>query len=188
MQPRPRRIAVGTFDGVHLGHGEVIRGADTVVTFEPNPVAIVARRRAARCYDRSSARPSSMGDLGVQEFVVIRFDQEFAARSAAELHRRRPCRALHAEHVSVGENFRFGHKAAGDEELLRADHALRARAWRYLLEVDGEVVSSSHIRGLVWRRGEYADKLLGAPFTVAGGRSRRRAGTMPGFPTANLVP
>jgi riboflavin kinase/FMN adenylyltransferase len=96
---------------------------------------------------------------------------------------------LQAEHVSVGENFRFGHKAAGDQALLRADARFETRVVA-LLEVDGEVVSSSHIRGLVLGGAvEYADKLLGAPFTVAGevvlGDQRGR--TL-GFPTANLVP
>ena len=89
----------------------------------------------------------------------------------------------------MGENFRFGHKAAGDDELLRSDRRFETRVVD-LLEVDGEVVSSSHIRGLVLGGAvEYADKLLGAPFTIIGevAHGDKRGRTL-GFPTANLVP
>ena len=96
---------------------------------------------------------------------------------------------LHATHVSVGENFRFGHRAQGDPDLLRADGRFEVRVVE-LLEIDGEVVSSSHIRGLVLGGAvEYAGRLLGAPFMVTGevvhGDERGRS---LGFPTANLVP
>ncbi|MGZ6673403.1 MAG: riboflavin kinase, partial [Solirubrobacteraceae bacterium] len=189
VQPRPRRIAVGTFDGVHLGHREVIRGADTVVTFEPHPAAIVAPGGAPRLLTTLERKAELMDDLGVQEFVVIPFDADFAGRSAQSFIDDVLVGTLRAEHVSVGENFRFGHKAAGDDELLRADSRFETRVVD-LLEVDGEVVSSSHIRGLVLGGAvEYADKLLGAPFTVAGevAHGDKRGRTL-GFPTANLVP
>ncbi len=97
--------------------------------------------------------------------------------------------ALGATHVSVGENFRFGHKALGEAELLSADERFQTRVVE-LLEVDGEVVSSSHIRGLVLGGAvEYAGHLLGDPFTLAGevvhGDKRGRE---LGYPTANIVP
>jgi riboflavin kinase/FMN adenylyltransferase len=97
--------------------------------------------------------------------------------------------ALGATHISVGENFRFGHRAAGDTALLLADDRFTTRVTP-MLEVDGEVVSSSHIRGLVAGGAvEYADRLLGAPFQV---RSEvvdgdKRGRTL-GYPTANMVP
>ena len=97
--------------------------------------------------------------------------------------------ALRATHVSVGENFRFGHKAQGDPAMLEADARFATRVVP-LLEVDGEVVSSSHIRGLVFGGAvEYADRLLGAPFTVTGEvvHGDQRGRTL-GYPTANLVP
>ena len=189
VEPRPRRVAVGTFDGVHLGHREVIRGADTVVTFDPHPAAVVAPGGAPRLLTTLQRKTELIADLGVDELVVIRFDAEFAARSAQSFIDDVLVGTLNATHVSVGENFRFGHKAAGDQALLRADDRFQTRVVP-LLEVDGEVVSSSHIRGLVLGGAvEYADKLLGAPFTVAGevvlGDQRGR--TL-GFPTANLVP
>jgi riboflavin kinase / FMN adenylyltransferase len=188
-EPRPRRVAVGTFDGVHLGHREVIRGADTVVTFDPHPAAVVAPGGAPRLLTTLERKTELIAELGVDELVVIPFDAEFASHSAQSFIDDVLVGALRAEHVSVGENFRFGHKAAGDTALLRADERFETRVTP-LLEVDGEVVSSSHIRGLVLGGAvEYADTLLGAPFTVSGEvvQGDRRGRTL-GFPTANLVP
>jgi len=96
---------------------------------------------------------------------------------------------LGARNVAVGENFRFGHKAAGDAELLRAQTAFRTRVAR-LVELDGEIVSSTQIRALVAAGDvESANRFLGAPFQLRGpvtqGDQRGRA---LGYPTANLVP
>ena len=98
--------------------------------------------------------------------------------------------ALGATQVSVGENFRFGHRAQGDPELLRADERFETRVVP-LVEVDGEIVSSSHIRGLVAGGAvEYAGDA--ARRAVRDRRRGRRtatsAGATLGFPTANLVP
>jgi riboflavin kinase/FMN adenylyltransferase len=189
VQPRPRRVAVGTFDGVHLGHREVIRGADTVVTFDPHPAAVVAPGGAPRLLTDLERKTELIAELGVEELVVIPFDRGFAAHSAQSFVDDVLVDTLRAQHVSVGENFRFGHKAGGDAELLRADERFETRVVP-LLEVDGEVVSSSHIRGLVLGGAvEYADTLLGAPFTLAGEvvKGDQRGRTL-GFPTANLVP
>jgi riboflavin kinase/FMN adenylyltransferase len=189
VQPRPRRIAVGTFDGVHLGHREVISGADTVVTFDPHPAAVVAPGGAPRLLTTLERKTELIADLGVEELVVVPFDEEFASHSAQSFVDDVLVGRLRAEHVSVGENFRFGHKATGDVALLGADDRFDTRVVA-LLEVDGEVVSSSHIRGLVLGGAvEYADTLLGAPFTVAGEvvQGDQRGRTL-GFPTANLVP
>jgi riboflavin kinase / FMN adenylyltransferase len=189
VEPRPRRVAVGTFDGVHLGHREVIRGADTVLTFEPHPAAIVSPAGAPRLLTPLQRKAELIAGLGVQELVVVHFDREFASRSTESFVDDVLVSTLRAEHVSVGENFRFGHKAKGDTQRLLADDRFETRVVP-LLEVDGEVVSSSHIRGLVLGGAvEYADKLLGAPFTFSGevtlGDQRGR--TL-GFPTANLLP
>jgi riboflavin kinase / FMN adenylyltransferase len=96
---------------------------------------------------------------------------------------------LQATHVSVGENFRFGHGAAGDTEMLEADPRFQTRVVP-LVEVEGEVVSSSHIRGLVSAgEVELATRFLGAPFQIRGEvvTGDRRGRTL-GFPTANIVP
>jgi riboflavin kinase/FMN adenylyltransferase len=189
VQPRPRRVAVGTFDGVHLGHREVIAGADTVLTFEPHPTAVVQPGAAPRLLTDLRRKAQLVGSLGAQELVVIPFDREFAARSARQFVDEVLVGTLGATHVSVGENFRFGHKAAGDADLLAADDRFQTRIVQ-LLEVDGEVVSSSHIRGLVLGGAvEYAGHLLGDPFTLAGEVVHGdRRGRELGYPTANLVP
>ncbi len=186
---RPRRVAVGTFDGVHLGHREVIAGADTVLTFDPHPTAVVRPAAAPRLLTDPERKARLIASLGVQELVVIPFDAEFAARSAQDFLDDVLGGALAATHVSVGENFRFGHKARGDTELLLSDARFATRVVQ-LLEIDGEIVSSSHIRGLVLGGAvEYAGRLLGDPFTVTGvvahGDERGRE---LGYPTANLVP
>jgi len=189
VDPRPRRLAIGTFDGVHLGHREVIAGADTVVTFDPHPAAVVAPSGVPKLLTNLERKSELIATLGVDELVVIPFDRDFAAHSAREFVDDVLVGTLGATSVSVGENFRFGHKAQGDAGLLRADGRFEARIVP-LLEVDGEVVSSSHIRGLVLGGAvEYADTLLGAPFTMAGpvAHGDKRGRTL-GFPTANLVP
>jgi len=187
--PRPRRVAIGTFDGVHLGHREVIGGADTVVTFDPHPQAVVAPGTQPRLLTTLDRKAELVASLGVEELVVIPFDGAFAERSAQDFVDHVLVERVAATHVSVGENFRFGHKAQGDVALLGADERFETRVVP-LLEVDGEVVSSSHIRGLVAGGAvHYADELLGAPFAVDGAvqHGDKRGRTL-GFPTANLVP
>ena len=189
VEPRPRRVAVGTFDGVHLGHREVIRDADTVVTFQPHPIAVIQPDAAPRLLTDPDRKAQLIASLGVQELVVIPFDRQFAARSALDFLDDVLVGSLGATHVAVGENFRFGHKAQGDTELLRSDTRFQTRVAE-LVEIDGEIVSSSHIRGLVLGGAvEYAGRLLGDPHTVAGevvhGDERGRE---LGYPTANLIP
>jgi riboflavin kinase/FMN adenylyltransferase len=189
VQPRPRRMAVGTFDGVHLGHREVIAGADTVLTFDPHPTAVVQPDAAPRLLTDLRRKAQLVESLGVQELVVIPFDREFAARSAQRFVDDVLVDTLRATDVAVGENFRFGHRARGDAALLRADQRFQTRVVR-LLEIDGEVVSSSHIRGLVLGGAvDYAGRLLGDPFTLGGEVvAGDRRGRELGYPTANLVP
>jgi len=187
--PRPRRVAVGTFDGVHRGHREVIGGADTVLTFDPHPLSVIAPARAPLLLTTLERKAELVASLGVEELVVVPFDSEFAALTADEFVDVVLVQRLGATHVSVGENFRFGHGAVGDAARLAADGRFETRV-APLLEVDGEVVSSSHIRGLVLGGAvEYADQLLGAPFlltreVVHGDKRGRELG----YPTANLLP
>jgi riboflavin kinase / FMN adenylyltransferase len=189
VQPRPRRVAIGTFDGVHLGHREVIAGAETVITFDPHPQSVVAPGTQPRLLTTLDRKAELVASLGVDELVVIPFDGDFAARSAQDFVDHVLVERVAATHVSVGENFRFGHKAQGDAQLLAGDSRFETRTVP-LLEVDGEVVSSSHIRGLLAGGAvQYADELLGAPFSVDGEvqHGDKRGRTL-GFPTANLVP
>jgi riboflavin kinase/FMN adenylyltransferase len=189
VEPRPRRVAIGTFDGVHLGHREVIGGADTVVTFDPHPQSVVAPGTQPRLLTTLARKAELVASVGVEELVVIPFDGAFAERSAQDFVDHVLVERVRATHVSVGENFRFGHKAKGDAAMLGADTRFETRVVP-LLEVDGEVVSSSHIRGLVAGGAvQYADELLGAPFAVDGEvqHGDKRGRTL-GYPTANLVP
>ncbi len=184
-----RKVAVGTFDGVHLGHRQVIAGADTVLTFDPHPVSVVAPQHTPRLLTTPERKAELVASLGVQEMVVIPFDAAFAARSAGEFVEEVLVGALDARQVSIGENFRFGHRAQGDPALLRADARFETVV-HPLLEVDGEIVSSSHIRGLLGA-GEVgeANRLLGSVFELSGvvAHGDERGRTL-GFPTANLVP
>jgi riboflavin kinase/FMN adenylyltransferase len=188
-EPRPRRVAVGEFDGVHLGHREVIRGSDTVLTFDPHPLQVIRPEAAPKLLTSLDAKGELIEALGVQELVVIPFDERFAQQSPQEFINHVLIETLQATHVSVGENFRFGHRAAGDPEMLQADGRFETRVVP-LVEVDGEVVSSSHIRGLVLAgEVELASRFLGAPFELRGEVVEGdRRGRELGFPTANIVP
>jgi riboflavin kinase / FMN adenylyltransferase len=191
VEPRAggRSVAVGTFDGVHLGHRKVIEGSTSVLTFEPHPVSVVAPQHTPKLLTPLRRKAELIEALGVEELVVISFDTRFASRTADEFIDDVLVGALGATRVAIGENFRFGHKAQGDPRLLAADGRFTTVV-HPLLEVGGEIVSSSHIRGLVLA-GEVAQAadLLGAPFQLSGevvhGDERGRE---LGFPTANLVP
>lgn len=189
MERRERRVAVGTFDGVHLGHREVISGCDSVLTFDPHPSSVVAPQHTPKLLTSLARKAELIASLGVREMIVIPFDEHFASRGAQEFVDDVLVGALGATHVSVGENFRFGNRAKGDPRMLQADGRFSTRV-APLLEVEGEIVSSSHIRGLV-AAGEVdkAARFLGAPFelrkeVVHGDKRGRELG----FPTANLIP
>ncbi len=189
VEPRPRQVAVGEFDGVHLGHREVIAGSDTVVTFEPHPAAVVRPGGGPKLLTTLELKAELVAGLGVEELVVVPFDEGFAHQEAAEFIDRVLVEALDATHVSVGQNFRFGHRARGTAALLADDRRFQTRVVA-LVEVDGVPVSSTRIRNLL-SEGEAAAaaRLLGAPFRMRGevvtGDQRGRG---LGFPTANIVP
>jgi riboflavin kinase / FMN adenylyltransferase len=187
LEPKPRAVALGTFDGVHLGHRRVLDAAlaagrtPTVVTFDPHP-------RAALGYGVELLVPLErrlelLSEAGIEETLVVDFDLELA-QLAPEAFAERVLRPLGTEVVLAGSNFRFGRGRAGDLALLER---LGFDA-RPVPLVDG--VSSTRIRDLV-RGGEVerAAKLLGRPpeltGTVVAGDAR--GGTL-GFPTANLRP
>jgi riboflavin kinase/FMN adenylyltransferase len=188
-RPRPRDLAVGEFDGVHVGHREVIRGADTVLTFEPHPRAVVAPESAPKLLTPLAIKADLIAAVGVRELVVIPFDGSFASQTPEEFVEHVLIERLDAHRVSVGENFRFGHRARGDAALLARQDGFETRVAR-MVELEGEVVSSTHIRGLVTAgEVERAARFLGAPFQMRGEvvHGDKRGRTL-GYPTANLVP
>jgi len=124
------------FDGVHLGHQEVIAGSDTVLTFEPHPTSVIQPAAAPKLLTRLDVKAELVEELGVQEMVVIPFDDAFAQRSAEDFVSDVLVDALQATHVSVGRNFRFGHKARGDAALLAAEERFETRVCD-LVEVEG---------------------------------------------------
>jgi riboflavin kinase/FMN adenylyltransferase len=188
-RPRPRDLAVGEFDGVHVGHREVIRGSDTVLTFEPHPRTVVSPESAPKLLTTLDAKAELIAGLGVRELVVIPFDGTFSAQSPESFVEHVLVGTLDARRVSVGENFRFGHRARGDVPLLRSQDAFETRVAQ-LVELDGQIVSSTHVRGLV-TSGDVATaaRFLGAPFGMRGPvvHGDKRGRTL-GYPTANLVP
>jgi riboflavin kinase/FMN adenylyltransferase len=189
-RPKPgRKVAIGTFDGVHLGHREVIRGSDTVLTFDPHPQSVIAPGTAPKLLNPPSVKAAIIAGLGVEELVTIPFDRGFASKSAEEFVQEVLVERLGAERVSVGENFRFGKKASGDPEFLRSRPEFETQVVP-LVEVEGEIVSSTHIRGLVAAGDvDKAAHFLGGPFLFEGEVvSGDRRGRELGMPTANIVP
>ncbi len=187
--PRPRTIALGTFDGVHLGHREVIGGADTVVTFDPHPIAVLAPGRVPPQLTTVERRARLVGELGVEELVLVPFDERTAAQDAAAFVGDVLVEHLQARCVRVGENFRFGRGAEGTAALLQADERFSTVVVPVLRQ-GGDSVSSTRIRELV-ARGAVAEagELLGAPFALAGPVEHgEKRGRELGYPTANLVP
>jgi riboflavin kinase / FMN adenylyltransferase len=196
-QPAGRAIALGTFDGVHLGHRRVIGSAveaarerglvSMVVTFDPHPLQVLSPDDPPRLLTTTDRKIELVSELGVQELVTIPFTPELSRQSADDFCEQVLAGTLGARSVSVGENFRFGHGAAGDAGLLRGRDEFDTTVVE-LVQQGGDSISSSRIRALL-EEGDVAAaaRLLGAPFTLAGrvveGDRRGRELDMP---TANL--
>jgi riboflavin kinase/FMN adenylyltransferase len=189
VERRSRNVAIGVFDGVHVGHRQVIDGADTALTFEPHPLRVLHPDAAPKLIMPFAIKRDVIEGLGVEELIVIPFDDEFSSIAAEDFCSRILTDRLGAESVSVGENFRFGAKAKGDPQMLASRKEFETRVVP-LVEVDGEIVSSTRVRSLVAAgEVEAATRCLDAPFLLEGtvvegdGRGREL-----GFPTANIVP
>jgi riboflavin kinase/FMN adenylyltransferase len=186
---RPRKVAIGTFDGVHRGHREVIRGADTVLTFDPHPLSVIRPEATPKLISTFPVKRDLIAGLGVEELVVIPFDKGFASQTAEDFVQDILIGRLGAAEVAVGENFRFGRGAKGTPEFLARHEDFETRIVP-LVEAAGETISSSHIRGLV-AAGEVgpAAEFLGGPFLFEGEVAHGdKRGRELGMPTANLVP
>jgi riboflavin kinase/FMN adenylyltransferase len=178
--PAARRVAIGQFDGVHVGHRGLIAGCDTVVTFEPHPQAVLTPDRAPRLLSPLARKAELVASLGVRELVVVPFDRERAAQSAEDFVARVLLERLGTVQALVGQNVRFGHRAQGDGAMLVADPRLEAHV-APLVHVDGVPVSSTRIRGLI-ADGDVAaaGRLLASPvFVQAHVRSVSRSAGLP---------
>lgn len=190
-------VAIGNFDGVHVGHQAVLKhargvGLDRliVITFWPHPVSVLRPERAPKLLSDLQTRIEWLRQAGADEVRVVRFTPAVAGMSPEQFVDTF-VRPLKPSRVVVGDNFRFGHKASGDVELLRqlgeGQFAVEA------LELEGienETTCSTNIRtALTAGDVETAARHLGRPFQMRGlvvvGDQRGRE---MGFPTANLLP
>jgi riboflavin kinase/FMN adenylyltransferase len=187
LEPKQRAVAIGTFDGVHLGHRRVLEAVEaaglvsTVVTFDPHPrVALGYEVELLATLER---RLELLEQAGIEETLVVEFDLD-VARLEPEEFVEAVLRPIGAEVVVAGVNFRFGRSRSGDLGLL-GGLGFDVRAVPLV-----EGVSSSRVRELL-RAGEVerAARLLGRPAEVEGTvvAGDARGGTL-GFPTANLRP
>jgi riboflavin kinase / FMN adenylyltransferase len=202
VEPGRRAVALGTFDGVHLGHRRVVRAAvehapaldarSMAATFHPRPVSVLVPDRAPDAICSLTERITKLGDAGAEEVLVIPFTTDLASLTPEAFVDEVLVGRLGAVEVCVGQNFRFGHGRSGDPNRLRMLGEERGFGVTVapLLLVNGEPVSSSRIRDLI-RRGDVttARALLGAPPMLDGtvirgdGRGREL-----GVPTANITP
>ncbi|MGF3055702.1 bifunctional riboflavin kinase/FAD synthetase [Microbacterium sp. YY-01] len=198
----PTVIAIGKFDGVHLGHQAVLRHAierahdngmkAVAVTFDRNPLQTLNPAQCPPAIGSLDNKLTLLAEAGVDATLVLTFDQELAALSADDFITRILIDALRAQHIFVGADFRFGHGGKGTPELLRE----RGTDSGFTVTIVDDVyrdgterrISSSWIRELI-NTGDVsqAHQLLGRPYSVDGpvvqGMQRGRE---LGFPTANL--
>jgi riboflavin kinase/FMN adenylyltransferase len=193
-------VAIGVFDGVHLGHQQVLRqairdarqhGAQAVaITFDRHPNSVVAPDRTPPLIHSLPQKLRALAGLGLDATLLIRFDETFSAQLAEDFIRElvRDIGRLYS--ICVGASFTFGHRRGGNVALLQklgaelkfAVHGLAA------LALDGETVSSTRIREAI-RAGDLdsASQMLGRPYAIAGQVIRGDAlGRQFGTPTANL--
>ena len=199
---RPTVLTLGVFDGLHLGHQRIMQtvverakatgASPTVITFEPHPRAVLHPESAPPLLQTFDQKIEALGVLGIEQTIVIHFDQKFAQIRAQDFLRDVVVDRLHAKEIYLGRGFAFGHNREGNIDLLRtvsqhlgffADEVpeVRLRDCR---------ISSSRIREhLLKGRVNLARRMLGRPYGVEGRVTRgAERGQQLGFPTANLHP
>ncbi len=194
---RPVHLAIGVFDGVHLGHQHVINAARTgsdasvVLTFDPHPMRVLHPDKAPPLLTSTSHKLALIKQLGIDAALVLPFTREFANTPAEEFLKQLAAPAHHLRQICVGVRFHFGHNRAGNS-LVMAKHATQLD---YIVTeipavhtADGEMISSSAVRQhILHGHLDRAAAMLGRPFSLLGtvepGDHRGRS---LGFPTANL--
>jgi riboflavin kinase/FMN adenylyltransferase len=199
---RRAAVTVGNFDGLHLGHQRILRTVcerarltgerATVITFDPHPMRVLQPERAPAMIQTLAQRLAGFERMGMDAALVLRFDRELSQVSPEEFIERMLVGGLRAGAVLVGANFRFGHRGAGDVEMLskfggRCGFDVETIA---PVEIGGQMVSSTGVRAAV-ASGDVASavSLLGRAFCLTG---EIRAGAGRGrtilFPTLNFLP
>lgn len=202
--PRPgagRAAAIGSFDGVHIGHQQIMKelvasarsfGLESaVVTFEPHPLAVLMTGEAPPLLTDLPEKARLVGELGADRLVVVPFDRAFAAQSPEEFVRKVLIEKLRAAVVMEGYNFTFGHRGLGTTRLLvdlGRQLGIRVRIFDPVI-LGGETVSSTLVRTKLSKgRVEEAAALLGRPYSLAGEVvPGDRRGRKLGCPTANVA-
>jgi len=201
LPPRPLHVAIGIFDGVHLGHQAVIEaavqsarrsgGQAVVLTFAPHPSVVLRPEQPTRLLMDRPAKARVLSGLGVDAVITQPFTPEFAQIAAEEFLPWLKQRLPQLVAVYVGENWRFGHDRRGDIALLVSEgkkHGLSVFSVPRV-NLDGEPISSSRIRALI-ATGEMAaaNTMLGYAYFAEGTVTPgKRLGQKLGFPTLNLA-
>ena len=198
----PPTVAVGNFDGVHLGHQEIFHrviaearrrtGDAVVLTFSPHPAQVLAPDRAPPLIQSEAAKLARLAECGLDAAVVVRFDADFAARSPEEFVKTVLVDGLNAVEAFVGYDFTFGRNRSGTTATLAALGARHGFSTQVVepITVEGIVASSTKVREFVLEgRPEGAALLLGRPYSLTGTvvRGAGRGRTI-GVPTANIEP
>lgn len=196
----PTALAIGNFDGLHLGHRAVIetmladartqRLIPSVLTFEPHPRRYFTPDAPAFRLETLSQKLHRLHAWGVERIYMPRFDAAFAARSAEDFLQNILQQSIGAKTVVTGENFAFGKARQGTTEMLQqwgAAHGVRIHNLPPVL-AEGEVCSSTAVRQALARGDmQHAAALLGRPYSIRGWvRHGDKRGRQLGFPTANL--
>jgi len=199
---RPTVLTLGVFDGLHLGHQLIMRtvveraretgAVPTVITFDPHPRAVLHPESAPPLLQTLDQKVEGFGVLGIEQTIVIRFDDAFSQTRAEGFLRDVVKERLHAKEVYLGRGFAFGHNREGNIELLRRVSQELGFFADEVQEVQfrNQRVSSSRVRALLTEgKVNLARRLLARPYGVEGMVEHgARRGSDLGFPTANLRP
>ena len=199
---RPTVLTLGVFDGLHLGHQLIMKtvaeragatgAVPTVLTFEPHPRAVLHPESAPPLLQTFDQKMEALGVLGIEQTIVIHFDQAFSQLRAEHFLGDVVVNRLHAREVYLGRGFAFGHNREGNIDLLRRVSSTLGFFADEVSEVRlrGHRVSSSRIRALLLAgHVNLARRMLGRPYGVEGPVVRgAERGAQIGFPTANIQP
>ncbi|MFD7437331.1 hypothetical protein [Streptomyces sp. NPDC059861] len=171
------KVAIGTFDGVHLGHRQVLDGCDTVLTFDPHPRQVLDPCHAPGLLGDRRQKLRKLGSLGIRRVAIVPFDQAWSRVSAEEFVEGVVVEQLGARAVSVGQGFRFGARGAGTTGTFDRCPELSTRIVPLVTRGSaGEPISSTRIRRLISEGDvESAGELLGSALAlpaVVGDRGR----------------